>query len=476
MLVEYDGTIDQLMDRPLAAVFSGPSWDHWRALLRAAYALPMTERDRAVFARFTARHTVPQRPTREIWFVVGRRAGKSAIAALVAVYATCCCRYRLAPGETGIFMVIAADRKQARVIKRYISGLLRTSPALEVLIAPKGETKDSIRLTNGITIEIHTASFRTLRGYTVVGAACDELAFWRDDESANPDREILTALRAAMATIPNAMLVCTSSPYARRGELWRMYQRHFGKDDAPVLVVQGASRDFNPTLDADVVAAAYDDDPAAAAAEFGAEFRRDVESYVSPELLEDLVMTGRRELPPDPTQRYVAFTDPAGGGGSDSYTVAIAHRDASGRAVLDVVREARPPFSPEAVTAEFAALLTAFRISRVAGDRFAGEWPREVWRKHGVQYETATHTKSDLYRDLLPMLSSRSVELLDHPRLIAQLNGLERRTGRSGRDYIDHRPGAQSHDDVANAACGALVALALTARRDAFSEVELLGA
>ena len=53
------------------------------------------------------------------------------------------------------------------------------------------------------------------------------------------------------------------------------------------------------------------------------------------------------------------------------------------------------------------------------------------------------------------MINSGQVELLDHPRLFAQLCRLERRTARSGRDTIDHAPGA--HDDLANAAAGALV-------------------
>ena len=61
-----------------------------------------------------------------------------------------------------------------------------------------------------------------------------------------------------------------------------------------------------------------------------------------------------------------------------------------------------------------------------------------------------------LYANALPLLNSRRVELLDHPRLQAQLLGLERRTARGGRDSIDHAGGG--HDDLANAACGALVA------------------
>jgi len=124
--------------------------------------------------------------------------------------------------------------------------------------------------------------------------------------------------------------------------------------------------------------------------------------------------------------------------------------------VLDVVREVCPPFSPEQVVTDFAALLTRYRVRRVVGDRYAGEWPREQFRKHGLSYDVAERPKSDLYRDLLPGLTSGTLELLDHPRLIAQLCGLERRTARGGRDSIDHAPGG--HDDLANAVAGALLA------------------
>ena len=76
--------------------------------------------------------------------------------------------------------------------------------------------------------------------------------------------------------------------------------------------------------------------------------------------------------------------------------------------------------------------------------------------EQALTYDLSQQPKSDLYRDVLPLLNSKRVDLLDHPKLIAQLCGLERRTARSGRDSIDHAPGA--HDDVANAAAGALLA------------------
>jgi hypothetical protein len=106
----------------------------------------------------------------------------------------------------------------------------------------------------------------------------------------------------------------------------------------------------------------------------------------------------------------------------------------------------------------FAALLKSYGVLRIGGDRYAGEWPREQFRKHGITYEPSEMAKSDLYRELLPLLNSGRVELLDHGRLVAQLCDLERRTARGGRDSIDHSPGA--HDDIANAVAGVLVSCA----------------
>ena len=96
--------------------------------------------------------------------------------------------------------------------------------------------------------------------------------------------------------------------------------------------------------------------------------------------------------------------------------------------ILDAVRERRPPFSPEQVVQEFADTLKAYHVSTVRGDRYAGEWPREQFRKQGVEYKPAEQTKSGLYLKLLPMINSGKVELLHNPKMLTQLSGLERRT------------------------------------------------
>jgi hypothetical protein len=379
------------------------------------------------------------------------------ILALIAVYLACFFDWRpyLTGGERGTIMVVAADRRQAGVILRYIKAFLGV-PLLKHMVIR--ETADALDLDNDVTLEIQTASYRTIRGRTVLAALADELSFWMGDDSANPDTEIINALRPAMATIPKAMMLKASSPYSRRGVLWNDYRKHFGKDESAPLIWQAPTAVMNPSVPQSVIDAAYEDDPANAAAEYGAEFRSDVEQFVSREAVEAVTIAGRFELPPAAGISYSAFCDPSGGGGSDAMTLAVVHRE-NNIAILDAIREFRPPFSPEAVVSEFCTVLKAYRVGTVFGDRFAGTWPAERFAVHGVTYSAAVKPKSDLYRDLLPIVNGARCELLDHPKMISQLCALERKTARSGRDSIDHPPGANSHDDVINCCAGALTNL-----------------
>jgi hypothetical protein len=139
-------------------------------------------------------------------------------------------------------------------------------------------------------------------------------------------------------------------------------------------------------------------------------------------------------------------------------TLGIAHRDRDSRSVLDCLREAKPPFPPSQVCAEFAAVLRSYRCSRVVGDRYAGSWPAEALAKHGIAYEPSERNKSQIYVDSIPLINSRRASLLDEAHLIHQLCSLERRAGRGGgRDVVDHPKSPHAHDDLSNAAMGAIV-------------------
>ena len=160
---------------------------------------------------------------------------------------------------------------------------------------------------------------------------------------------------------------------------------------------------MNPAVDAGVIADAFADDAVAAASEYGQDghvvFRRDVEAFLDAEAVAAVTVPGRRELEPREGVRYVGFVD-VSGGSQDDYTAAVAHREGDG-VVLDAVRRTRPPFSPDAVTADYAAMFRTYHVTTVTGDRYGGEWPREQYRVHGLTYRPSERTKSDLYRELV---------------------------------------------------------------------------
>jgi hypothetical protein len=253
---------------------------------------------------------------------------------------------------------MAASVLQASQAFNFIHGAIEGSSHLSRLI--ESVTADTISLASGVNIQVRPASFRTIRGISAVGAILDEIAFFRSDDSKNPDEEIIRALRPSLATT-GGPLICISSPYAKAGMLWKTFRKHYGLHGASeILVAKAASRQMNPSLSARVVERAFEED--------------------------------------------------------------------------------------------------------AAGDKWGSEFVRERFRDCGITLEPSDRTKSDLYLELLPILSSSRIRLIDNKRLLAQLIGLERRTARSGRDSVDHGPGL--HDDIANACAGAV--LAASGRRGAW--------
>jgi hypothetical protein len=430
----------------------GESWAPWRSLLLAIMGEELSPGELTLFQALTGRQRAPLEPVREFAGIVGRRGGKSRAMGILAAFLACCVDHRaiLAPGELGVLPVLAATKTQAANAYNFVTGAIAASPALRSLIV--GRTADTLSLSTGIDIVVRPASFRSVRGATFVAAICDEIAFFRtEDNSVNVDLEIIRALRPGLL-ISKGPLIAISSPYAKRGYLWNTYRKNYGVDGNPkILVAQAASQVMNSSVDMDWIADQFAEDPVAAEAEYNAVFRSDVQTFVDREIIDACVIPGRFELPFVKGVKYEAFCDLAGGG-SDAMTLAIGHRQ-NDIAIIDALREIKPPCSPEAVIIEFAELLKSYGLYRVQGDRYALEWPRERFRLQGISYEQSARPKSELYQSFLPLLNSGKVELLDNAVLVSQLANLERRTARGGRDSIDH-PSGNYHDDVCNSVAG----------------------
>lgn len=438
--------------------FGGESFAGWRALLSGFYGLPLDAPQLDTWRELTGRRMAPTGPHDELWLAVGRRGGKSHAAALIAAYEAAFRDHRdkLARGEVATVMLLAADRAQARTLLRYVRGLVLDHPMLSQMV--KRETADGLEFDNRSVIEVATASHRAVRGYTCAAVICDEIAFWMVD-GASPDVEILAALRPALATL-GGKLVALSSPYARRGALWEAYRRSYGQDDARVLVAQAPSRIMNPTLPQAVVADALERDPQRAAAEYLAQFRTDVENFITVETVVAAQRPEPLELPRRRGVKYAAFVDPSGGG-ADEFTLAIGHLEGKS-VIVDLVRGRKG--NPAAITAEFCEIVRGYGIKQVHGDKYGAEWVRTEFRRHTIGYRDAPGVRSELYLAALPAFLSGRVEIPACQILERQLIALERRTSRTGRDMIDHAPGA--HDDRANAVAGLVALLATEKTRE----------
>jgi len=190
--------------------------------------------------------------------------------------------------------------------------------------------------------------------------------------------------------------------------LYERYKSTFGQNDPDTLCVLGTSREFNETLDAQIIEAELAKDPERASSEYLSIWRDDLSSYIGRDIVEGLIDRGVHERAPQPGTRHVGFVDEAGGGssGGDASTLSICHIDRDRRVIQDVIRVWKPPFSPAQVIAEKAQLLKAYRIARVTADRWAFGLAADVYRANGIKCEQAPKNKSDLYQDFQALLNS----------------------------------------------------------------------
>ena len=317
------------------------------------------------------------------------------MAAALAVYQACFVKHQLARGEVGYVLVLAASQAQARIVFDYVRGFLSASPVLKQEI--DSTTATEIRLQAASSLRHMRIRFRSIRGRTLLACIFDEAAMWRDEVSAIPDLEVYRAVLPALMTT-KGMLIGISTPYRKLGLLYQKHRDHFGQDGDDILVVQGASTRFNPNLTQSAIDAAIADDPEAARAEWEAEFRSDLTAFLDEATIEAAVDHSRPlELPPmEVVRQYSAFVDPSGGR-HDAFAICIGHNLAgpSNMFVADVIRAVRPPFDPQAVVADYAALLKEYRVTTVVGDNFSGSG---LWRRSGsTEFATSWQRRQSRY-------------------------------------------------------------------------------
>ena len=116
-------------------------------------------------------------------------------------------------------------------------------------------------------------------------AILDELAFWRSEESVNPDEEVVNAILPSLATTPGSMLIGLSSPHRKAGILYNRHKNYWAVPGA-IRIIKGPTPLMNSTVPPEVIAEAVERDAAVARAEWFAEFRDDVGAAFDPDLID----------------------------------------------------------------------------------------------------------------------------------------------------------------------------------------------
>ena len=425
------------------------------AALRALYGLPITEAQLALAKQCGSKSWMPGKEYNEAAFVCGRRSGKSdKLAANCALYEAFFRKHKLSPGETGIVLLLAQNMRQAKVVKGYIEGKIDKSPILHRhVVATRAQ---ELELDNGITIAIHPSSFRAIRGLSVVCCICDEIAFWwTEDNYANPDAEVVRAVRPAMATFPYGKLLMVSSPYAMNGVLWDAWRKR--DRDEEVLVWHAPTQLMNPTVTERFLKKEKERDPENYQREYEACFTDAISSFLSAEAIQQCVVVGCKELPPSCNKsHYVAAIDAAFKG--DTFTICIVHKDKQkGKVIIDYLSgwqgSKKHPLRLSDVIPKIKSLADRYGFRRVHGDQFGAEPLKDAFRRSNLFFEERPFTsqsKADIYATLRTLIADGMIELLDHERSLKELRGLELELLPGGAVRIGHPRHGKARDDYAD--------------------------
>ncbi len=445
------------------------SWGGWLTALRLLYGLPITNsKAYRLIEECTGRPPEALSEAGEYdtaLFLTGRRSGKSRSSAVIAAYEAVLSgnHSKLAPGEEGVVAVISPSKSQSRVVKKALHSFFANSAMLQAMLVR--ETATEFELANRVRIQILAGDYKTVRGFTMLAVVVDEVCFFGTDTdgAAKSDSELISAVQPALLTT-GGRLIAISSPYRRSGWAYSQWERYHGADAVSrgVLVWQAPSLTMNPMLNEEFIERRMDEDLAAARAEYFAEWRDDVAAFISRDVVEPLVVRGRVSLQPKAGNTYRAFAD-LSGGRSDAATLCITHRIDAERIVVDYLGAWEAPFDPTAVLNDMARHLAKYGVRLVVGDNYAAQFVSEGFKRLGHKYERSTLSRSELYLEALPRLTSGHVELLDDPATVEELVRLERYPRAGGRDRVDHP--ANGHDDRANALAGAIVAAAKPPKR-----------
>lgn len=442
----------------------------WEAFIRGLYGLPLNGPMKQTLAAICGF----EKPTRagysEGLVVAGRRSGKSAVAATLALYEAVARgpehMARLAYGQKGFFVVLSKTQRQALECFRFARGACEKFPELnELLDEPPLESQSGgeLRFKSGATLTVMPASKSSIRGYSVLFALLDEWSWQQSGaESADQDVEVHAAARYGMVAprgAPQRRLIIISSPAARAGLVYQTYTDHFGEPSGPVLVARGATWTWNPSIDRDKLELERQRDPKIYEREVLAEFVDRVSAWIDGAVI-DAAARDRNAapLPPVPRVQYFGAVDVALK--RDRTILAIGHiemipDDSQLRFVVDGLWSWRPtpgvPLDARATVADIADICHSYRVTEIRGDQFCAIPLKQEFLDYGIElYEmvATSQTKIEAFTRLREAFYAERVSLPADSVALEEFRSLQERVTSGGHIQISAPDRTGSHDDV----------------------------
>ena len=421
--------------------------------------------------------SIPTRARDVFTAVVGARGGKSSI--LVALrllhLAVTVPIDHLAAGERAVGLIVAPDMRLARQTLRFALGFVRETPQLTAMLAgATGDDNKRARTTyasDGFILERGgrevsleclpaTRGGSALRGRSLVGAALDEAAFFRDEASGVVnDEEIYRAI--APRILPHGQVLIVSTPFLESGLLYDTYAENWGNPQT-ALVAHAPTLSLNPQKRAEVERERLRN-PDNARREFDAEFITGGASAffdltAIKKAAEDEDFTG---LPPVPGAAVFVGAD--FGFRSDSSALVVA-QVVGPKIIVSCVDEMRPskgnPLKPSEVVESFARVMTKYKAETLTADGHYREAIVEHLSKFDLGFTSAPEGqvgKATTYVAVRQAFAEGRITLPNHPRLLGQLRQIISRPLPGGGLAISAprakagAPNAGGHGDIVSA-------------------------
>jgi len=379
------------------------------------------------------------------WLLLsGRRGGKSLLSDVIACYEALIpdMSQYTRPGEDRYILIVSVREDNAKVHIRQIVRMLRHTKAIGGMI--KQVKQDRVILKNNTTIMSLPASARAGRGYGASLLLLDEAAFFVDTMGNSSAEVIFEALSPTVATFGEmARIIITTSVNAETGLVYELYDRTLSGELDDWHITKKATRELNPKVSEKVINSALKRDPESAQAEYFAEFRAQLESFLSAEAIDRCVDPEIKQGKAGSDNHYLMAVDPALM--RDNYGYGIAHLE-NGVVMLDYINRLTAPVNANAAEDLLKSLVERYKPSSVLCDN-ASTSQRLKGKVPMVYTPFTRQQKLRIYGALKEAINLGMLIIPNDKDLIAELKALQIR---NGVDISAPKAGRIKHDDLAD--------------------------